>query len=344
MKRIRNKVSLTASELAEKVGARLEGNGDIIITDVSPIDQAQTGDISFVSNQSYIKHIKTTKASALILDDNTSAENCRSVLRHKNPYLTFAKVIDILYPRKQLVPTGLDKSSVVGENCQIDKSSGIGPLCHIKDNSKIGKNSQLVSSVFVGKNVSIGENCIIYPNVTILDDSQIGDNVIIHASTVIGSDGFGYAESERGLKKIQQIGYVKIEDNVEIGSNVSIDRGTLGATKIGANTKIDNLVHIAHNVQIGEHSIILGQVGIAGSATIGKQVILAGQAGVAGHVTIGDKAIVGGQSGITKSIKGDNKYFGTPAKDFMTTAKINASINKLPDLLKRVKELEKKLK
>ena len=197
--------------------------------------------------------------------------------------------------------------------------------------------------LYVGTNVKIGENCIIYPNVTILDDSQIGDNVIIHASTVIGSDGFGYAESEIGLKKIQQIGYVLIEDNVEIGSNVSIDRGTLGATKIGTCTKIDNLVHIAHNVQIGQHSIILGQVGIAGSAKLGNQVIIAGQAGVAGHVTVGDNSIIGGQSGITKSIKGNNKYFGTPAKDFMTNAKINASINKLPDLFKRVKELENKL-
>ncbi len=342
MKKIRSKISLKLSELAQKVDAQLEGNGDIVIKDVSPIETAQSGEISFVANLAYLEHIANSDASALVLSPEITISRDIPVLRHKNPYLTFSKIVDIFYPVEKKLRPGTDSSAVVASETEIAESAAVGPLCNIGEGTKIGNNSQLISSVYIGKNVIIGDNCLIYPGVVIIDDSEIGNNVIIHASTVIGSDGFGYAESESGLQKIQQIGWVKIEDDVEIGSNVSIDRGALGATLIGEATKIDNLVQVGHNVQIGKHSIIISQVGISGSTTIGNQVILAGQVGVAGHIKIGDGAKVGGQSGITKSIDGNKKYMGTPAVDFMESARMEASLRKLPKLLKRVKKLEKK--
>lgn len=342
MKKIRSKISLKLSELAQKVEAQLEGNGEIVINDVSPIETAQKGEISFVANSAYLEYITDSKASALVLSPDLTISKKIPVLRHKNPYLTFSKIVDIFYPIQKKIKTGIDANAVVANETEIAKSASIGALCHIGEGTKIGHETQLISSVFVGKNVSIGNNCLICPGVVIMDDSEIGNNVIIHASTVIGSDGFGYAETKIGLKKIQQIGWVKIEDEVEIGSNVSIDRGALGATTIGQGTKIDNLVQIGHNVQIGKNSIIISQVGISGSTTVGNQVILAGQVGVAGHIKIGDGAQVGGQSGITKSIEGNKKYRGTPAIDFMESSRQDASIRKLPELLKRVKKLEKK--
>ncbi|MFQ5454235.1 MAG: UDP-3-O-(3-hydroxymyristoyl)glucosamine N-acyltransferase, partial [Candidatus Zixiibacteriota bacterium] len=216
----------------------------------------------------------------------------------------------------------------------------IGPLWHIKKDTRIGQNCQIISSVFIGKNVTLGDNCLIYPGVRIMNDTIIGNNVIIHAATVLGSDGFGFAESDKGLKKIKQVGWVEIGDNIEIGSNCSIDRGTLGPTKIGSGTKIDNLVHIAHNVIIGNNCIIVAQVGISGSTTIGNNVVMGGQAGIVGHIEIGDNVHIAGKSGVTKSIKTGQTVLGFPARDIMKSKRIEGALTRLPDLLKRVKNLE----
>ena len=336
-----NNYSFTLSELAEKIGAKVDGDGSRVINSAAPIETAAEGDITFIANQKYLKHLETTKASAIIIDHEIKCSNI-SALRHDNPYLAFAMVIDILYPELPDVNTGIDKTSAVEDNVSVDSTSRIGPLCHIRSGSSVGKETRIVSSVFVGKNVTIGDNCILYPGVRIMDDTKIGNNVIIHSSTVLGSDGFGFAESDTGLKKIKQIGWVEIEDNVEIGSNCSVDRGALGPTKIGMGTKIDNLVQIAHNVQIGRHSIIVAQVGISGSTKIGNGVVIAGQVGVAGHIEIEDGAIIGAQSGVTKSVKSGSKLFGTPARDIMLSKRIEASMKRLPELLKRVKKLEEK--
>lgn len=336
----KNKSSYTLHELAETIGGKVDGDGSIVIHSAAPIETAANGEITFIANEKYLKHLQATKASAIILDDRIKAENL-SIIRHKNPYLAFALVLDILYPDLPDVELGIAQSAVIEENITIDPTARIGELCHIRSNAKIGKETRLISSIFIGKNVVIGDNCILYPGVRIMDDCQIGDNVIIHASTVIGSDGFGFAESDKGLKKIKQVGNVIIEDYVEIGSNCSIDRGALGPTVIGIGTKIDNLVQIAHNVQIGRHSIIVAQTGISGSTKIGNGVVLAGQVGVGGHIEIGDGVIAGGQSGITKSIKPGTKVFGTPAKELMKSKRIEALINRLPDMLKRIKKLEK---
>lgn len=333
--------SYTLSELAETIGGKVDGDGSLVIHSAAPIETASNGDITFITNEKYLKHLNTTKASAIILDEQVAASNI-PVIRHNNPYLAFALVLDILYPELPDIPTGIAQSAIIEDNTTIDPSARIGALCHIRSGSKIGKESRLISSVFIGKNVVIGDNCILYPGVRIMDDCQIGNDVIIHASTVIGSDGFGYAESELGLKKIKQIGNVVIEDNVEIGSNCSVDRGALGPTVIGMGTKIDNLVQIAHNVQIGRHAILVAQVGVAGSTKIGNGVVLAGQVGVVGHLEIGDGAMVGAQSGVIKSVKAGVKLFGTPAREIKKSLRIEALLNRLPEMLKRIKKLEEK--
>jgi len=338
-----NHIELTTGEIAEKIGARLEGNGQVLICGAAPIESAGSDEISFVANKRYEKYLVVTKAGAVVVDNDTPCSN-NSILRHSHPYLAFAKIIDLLYPPEQHLASGVHPSSVIDKAAQIAPTAGIGPFCQIEAVSKIGSNCRLVSSVYVGKNVTLGENCLVYPGVMIMNDSQIGKNAIIHSSTVIGSDGFGFVPTAEGIKKIRQIGWVEIGDDVEIGSNVSIDRGALGPTRIGSGTKIDNLVQIAHNVQIGENCLIVAQVGISGSTKLGKNVILAGQVGTVGHIEIGDGAMVGAQSGVSKSIPPGVSMAGYPARPLIESKRIEASMTRLPELLKRVRELERKLK
>lgn len=339
MKSSSDQAGITLADLAARVGAVVEGDSSIRIIGVAPIQSAGSGDISFVANPSYAKHIAATKASALVLDEATPCDRL-PVLRHKSPYLTFGRIIDILHPLTPSVAPGIHEQAVVEPGCAINETAGIGPLCTIGSGSSIGKNSQLVSSVTVGRNVTIGEDCLIHPGVRILDGTRIGNRVIIQAGAVLGSDGFGFAESDTGLKKIQQIGWVEIDDDVEIGANTTIDRGAMAATRIGRGTKIDNLVQIAHNVQIGEHCIIVSQVGISGSTRIGNGVILAGQVGLVGHIEVGDGVMVGAKSGVRKSVPAGKKLFGYPARDIMEAKRIEAAQSRLPELLKRVRKLE----
>ena len=331
--------TITLAELAEQTGADLDGDGSVLISGVAPIEQAQPGSITFVAKSTFERHIAATKASAIVLTPKTEA-GAIPVLRHKNPYLIFARIIDLLYPLPRRVAPGLDGSSTIHDTARIDATAGIGPQCILAEKVSVGANSQLMAQVYLGQGAAIGEDCLIYPGVKIMEGCQVGNRVILHAGVVIGSDGFGFAESDTGLKKIQQIGWVEVGDDVEIGANTTVDRGAIGPTKIGQGTKIDNLVQIAHNVDIGRHSIIVSQVGISGSTKIGNGVVLAGQAGIVGHIEIGDGVIIGAQSGITKSVKPGVTMFGSPAREIMETKRIEASMRRLPDLLKRVKKLE----
>jgi len=332
----------TLSELADTLDARLEGDGRTEITGVAPIDKARPGDISFVANKSYLKYIETTEASALVIAPETKCTRL-PVLFHEDPYLTFARIIDLLFPILPLMEPGIDSTAVIGPDTEIVPSTAIGPLCHISRGAKLGHNNQLLSSVFIGENVTVGDNCLFYPGVRIMADCKIGDNVILHPGVVIGSDGFGFAWSGTEHKKIQQIGWVEIDDDVEIGSNTTVDRGALGPTRIGRGTKIDNLVQIAHNVEIGACSIVVSQVGISGSTKIGNGVIIAGQAGLIGHLEIGDKAIIGAQAGVSKSVPAGKAVLGSPARDIMEEKRIHTIQKRLPELLKRIKKLENKL-
>ena len=341
MKRSRNNVSLTVAELAARVGGTVEGDGTVIIRSAAPIESAGSDQISFVANDKYLRFIETTAAGALVL---APAVPCKRVpvIRQANPYYAFALIVDILYPDKETVAPGIDPSAAVHPEASIDPTSGIGPLCHVEQGATIGRNCRLLSSVYVGHNVSLGDDCLLYPGVKIMRDCTVGSRVILHSGVVIGSDGFGFAEHDRGLKKIKQVGWVEIADDVEIGANTTVDRGAIGPTRIGRGTKIDNLVQIAHNVEIGEHCIIVSQVGISGSTRIGNGVILAGQVGLVGHIELGDGVRVAAQSGVSKSIPAGKTMFGYPAREIMETKRIDAALGHLPDLLKRVRKLEKK--
>lgn len=342
MKSKSSNITVTLGQLAEETGAELHGDGGIEISGAAPVSDARSGDITFIANKRYLQFLESTSASAVVLDKDTPCDHI-AVLRHDNPYLTFARIVDILYPETVDVAIGVDSSSVIEDNVGISDSAAIGPLCHVRQGSVIGDGCRLVSSVYVGKDVAIGKSCLIYPGVRIMDGTKIGDNVVVHSSTVIGSDGFGFAESETGLKKIKQIGWVEIESDVEIGSNCSVDRGALGPTRIGQGTKIDNLVQIAHNVETGRHCIIVSQVGISGSTKLGNGVVLAGQVGIVGHLELGDGVQVGAQSGVAKSVSAGERVFGSPARGINETARIEAALVRLPELLKRVKKIEKKL-
>ena len=342
MRRSRNSDGWTLTDLAARVGGTVEGDGRVIIRSVAPIGAAEPDQISFVANQKYHRFIESTGAGALILAPTVPCAGIPT-LRHDNPYYAFALVVDLLCPDEPMVAPGVDSSAVVHPEAQIDPSARIGPLCHLGRGVVVGRNCQLVSSVFAGENVRIGEDCLLYPGVRIMKGCVIGSRVILHSGAVIGSDGFGFAESDQGLKKIKQVGWVEIGDDVEIGANTTVDRGAIGPTRIGRGTKIDNLVQIAHNVEIGEHCIIVSQVGISGSTRLGNGVVLAGQVGLVGHIELGDGVKVGAQSGVAKSIPPGRSFFGYPAREIMETQHIHAALPKLPELLKRVRKLEKKI-
>jgi UDP-3-O-[3-hydroxymyristoyl] glucosamine N-acyltransferase len=338
-------LSYTVKELAEQVGAAYAGDGKAIIESAAPIESARAGQITFLSNPAYKKFLSTTKASAIVVSPKTTVEQCSTIISD-NPYFTFSKIIDLLYPPVYEEKWGFHETAVISGSADIPEKSQVGPHVVIEEEAVIGEGTIIRAGSFIGKKTTIGKNCRIAPNVTIMHECKVGDNVIIHAGTVIGADGFGFAPTEPGqeYEKIRQVGWVEIGDNVEIGASVTIDRGAIGPTVIESGVKIDNLVMIAHNVHVGENSIIIAQVGISGSTKLGKGVILAGQVGVVGHIEIGDGAIVGAQSGISKSIEGGKMYFGYPAKPIMETKRIEASVRKLPELIKRVTDLEKKLK
>ncbi len=336
-------MAITVKELAEQIGVEFTGDGNTVIESAAPIESAGEKQIAFLSNPSYKKFLPECKASALVLSPNMTTDNC-AVLISKNPYLTFSEVVDILYPAEYEENWTVHKTASVSDSATLDTKVEIGPHVTIEDNSTIGSGTVIKAGTFIGQGSVIGQNCRIAPNVSIMHGTKIGDDVIIHAGSTIGSDGFGFAPTNPGeaYKKIRQVGWVEIADNVEIGANVAIDRGAIGPTKIASGVKIDNLVQIAHNVHIGDNSIIVAQVGISGSTKLGKSVILAGQVGLVGHITIGDGAMVGAQSGVSNSLEGGAAYFGYPARPIMESKRIEAYIRKLPELFKRLKALESK--
>jgi len=336
-----NSKPATLAELAKSCGGLLENkaDGSKTITGAAPIEKATSDEISFLANNKYKKYLTNSKAGALILDSQTKCDNC-PVIRHDNPHAAFARVLQTLYPDSPSLAEGHHQTALIHNSAKVDSSSAIGAYCTVGNESVVGKRSQIGASVNIGHHVSIGDDCLIYPGVQVMDGTIIGNSVIIHSGVVIGSDGFGFAPSEKGLEKVKQIGWVEIGDNVEIGANTTIDRGALGATKIGDGTKIDNLVQIAHNVEIGRDCIIVAQVGISGSTKLGDGVVLAGQAGLIGHIELGDGVQVGAQSGVPKSLPAGAKVFGSPCRDISATLRIEVALSKLPELLKRVKKLE----
>jgi UDP-3-O-[3-hydroxymyristoyl] glucosamine N-acyltransferase len=332
----------TVGEIAEMIGAEVIGDPNVTITGIAGIKEAKEGDITFIRDTKHLSLVDKTKASAVIASqkiDNFS----KPIIKTDNPSLAFTKVASSFYSYENVRNKGVHASAVIGNNVKLGKDIYIGPYVVIEDDTTIGDRCIIYPGTYIGCGVCVGENSMIYANVSIREKTSIGKRVIIHSGTVIGSDGFGYDTVDGVHHKIPQLGYVLIEDDVEIGANVTIDRARFDKTVIGKGTKIDNLVQIAHNVITGENCIIVAQVGISGSTTLGKNVTLAGQAGLVGHITIGDNVIVGGQAGVIKSIPADSFVSGYPARPHKEATKINAYIQRLPNLNEAVADLKKRL-
>lgn len=331
------------AQLAEHVNGMLAGDASVLITAVAGIEEAGKGDITFLANPKYRSQIEQTEASAVIVAPDVDIPGV-NLIKVPNPYLAFAQVLT-MFARKYHPPIGVDDSCQVGDEVTIGKDCAIGPQVSIGNHVTIGERTIVYPGVVIGDKVSIGSDSILYPNVSLLQEIRLGNRVIIHSGTVIGSDGFGFAPTGgEGYYKIPQAGTVVIDDDVEIGANVSIDRATLGETHIHKGVKIDNLVQIAHNVVIGEHSVVVSQVGISGSTKVGKHVTLAGQVGLVGHIQIGDKVMIGAQSGVSKSVPEGAMLSGSPAVDHRLWRKSQVSLLKLPEALKNIRALEKRIK
>jgi UDP-3-O-[3-hydroxymyristoyl] glucosamine N-acyltransferase len=330
------------SKISEIVEGELVGDPEVVITGISGIKEAKPGDITFLANPKYSSLLDSTEATAVITSRDVSST--RPLIKTDNPSVAFAKVVNLVVGRGLKHPEGISPGAIVSEKANLASSVSVGPFTFIEEGAQIGEGSVIYGGCFIGHKVKIGKNSLIYPNVTIREKTEIADNVIIHSGAVVGSDGFGFELTDGARKKIPQIGVVIIEDNVEIGANATIDRARFDKTIIGAGTKIDNLVQIAHNVVVGKNCIIIAQVGISGSTIIEDNVILAGQAGIVGHIKVGEKAIVAAQAGVTKSVAPGTKVSGYPAKPHRQAAKVNACIQRLPELSKKVKQLEDKIK
>lgn len=333
----------TLKEIAELVGGKVVGDENIVISGVSGIKEAQEGEITFVANPRYLSLLETTQASAIIVSSRVKNFNRKALIVTEDPYFAFTKVMELLVSQIISPPSGIHPQAYIGKDVKLGKNIAILPFTVVEDYAQIGDKTVLYPNVYVGAYTTVGRDCIIYPNVVIREKNSIGDRVIIHSGTVIGSDGFGFAPMKGVHHKIPQLGTVIIEDDVEIGANVCVDRATIGKTHIKKGTKIDNLVQIAHNVVIGENSIIVAQVGISGSTTLGKNVTLAGQSGVVGHIHIGDNAVVAARAGVTKNIPPQVCVSGFPAQEHQKEKKLKALIQRLPKLYELVKSLETKI-
>ena len=332
----------TLKEIAAIVDGDVIGNADTVVTGVCGIKEAKKGDLTFVANSRYLSLMNHTKASAIITSKDVKSARL-PIVRTENPSIAFAKMVSLMAPNEVKRPKGIHPTAVIGEKVKIGRNVAIQAYVVIEDNVGIKDNSILYAGAYVGHHSKIGRDCIVYPYVIIRERVTIGDRVIIHGGTVIGSDGFGFSTVRGVHQRIPQIGNVIIEDDVEIGANVTIDRARFDKTIIKKGTKIDNLVQIAHNVIVGEHSIIVAQSGISGSTTIGNNVTLAGQAGVIGHVSVGDNVVIAAKSGVTKSIPPNACVSGFPAKPHTVAKRINACVQNLPDLYKKIKALEEEV-
>lgn len=329
-------------EIIERFGGTLEGDGEIEISSVAGLKEAGRGDISFLANPKYAAQVASTKASAVIVPNDWDRPASCALVRVENSDQFFAEVAELFYEPVPAPAVGVHPSAVVADSVELGEGVSIGAHCVIEEGVAIGANTVISANCHVAYKTVIGENCFLYPLVSIREFAEIGNRVIIHNGTVVGSDGFGYAVQDDGSRtKIPQIGKVVIEDDVEIGANVAIDRARFGKTRIGKGTKVDNLVQIAHNVVIGEHTILCGQAGISGSTTVGARCIMAGQSGLAGHLEVGDGAIIGAQAGVMKDVSVKEFVIGSPAMPHLNFKKMVANSITLPRLKEKVRQLEK---
>ncbi|MDI6765919.1 MAG: UDP-3-O-(3-hydroxymyristoyl)glucosamine N-acyltransferase [Bacteroidota bacterium] len=338
------------SEIAKIVDGKLSGE-DVEILHVAKIEEAGVGDITFVANLKYKTYLKTTTASAVLVSNETEFDELSdrttpiSVLKVPDPYRSFLQLVNTFHPPVKPLPQGIHPTAIIASSAMIGDNTSIGVYVVIGERCKVGARTTIYHGCILSDDVEIGEESLLYANVSVREQCRIGSRVIIHSGSVIGSDGFGFAPKPDGsYEKIHQCGIVVVEDDVEIGANCTIDRAILGETIIKKGVKLDNLIHIAHNVVIGEHTVIAAQTGISGSSKIGKYCALGGQVGLTGHITIADRTKIGAQSGVPKSIKESGKtYFGYPAREIQETLRIEGALRQLPELLYEVRKLQKKI-
>jgi len=327
------------SVLAAKIGARLEGP-DAEVTGIAALDQAGPGQVTFLSNPKYARKALETKASAIIAKEAIPGAGCAFLLT-RDPYLAFACAVGEFHPPSRLA-AGVSAQANVHPTAVLGKGVHVGAFASVEEGAIVGDRVTLYPGAYVGKGAVVGEESVLHPRVTLYEGVRVGKRVILHAGCVIGSDGFGFAPTPQGYRKIPQVGTVEIGDDVEIGANGTIDRAALGVTRIGSGTKLDNMVHVAHNVEIGRDTVIAAQVGIAGSSRVGDRVMIGGQSGLAGHITVGDGVMLGGRSGVAASITADETlaWSGVPAVPHKTWLKMVTLLPRLPELFRRVKRLE----
>ncbi len=332
----------TAGDIADQLGGKVLGDRTMPLTGFQAADRARAGDLTFAENRTFFERAEQSAASAIIIDKDLTSER-KVLIRVPSARMAFAKVVPLFYPVPQ-PPQGVHPTAVISPKAEVHPEACIGAHVIVCDDVRIGARSVLHGNNYVDEACVIGEDSAIFHNVTLYPRTEIGDRVRIHAGTIVGSDGFGYVQEEGKHIKVPQIGNVAIHDDVEIGANVTIDRGALGPTVIGKGTKIDNLVQIAHNVATGENCLIVAQAGVAGSTKLGNHVILAGQVGLAGHLRIGNNVTIAAQSGVMRDIRDGEKWFGSPAQPDRPMKRQLLALQKLPELLRRFNRFEKFVK
>jgi UDP-3-O-[3-hydroxymyristoyl] glucosamine N-acyltransferase len=340
-------MTFPASQIALIINGKIEGDANIAVTSFGKIEEAQQGQLSFLANPKYEEYLYTTKASIIVLSDSFELKRAvkATLVRVPDAYTAFATLLAKYQEIMEQQLTGIQQPTYIAETASYGQNVFIGAFAYLGNNVKIGNNSKIYPNAYIGDDVTIGDNSTIHAGVKIYRNCKIGNYVTIHAGTVIGSDGFGFApQSDGSFKKVPQIGNVVIEDNVEIGANATIDRATIGSTLIKSGVKLDNLIQIAHNVEIGNNTVIAAQTGISGSTKIGDGVMIGGQVGVVGHIQIGDGAKINAQSGVSKSLEAGKAVTGSPAYDYTAALRSQAITRRLPELEKRIKELETLIK
>jgi len=336
-------MTFSALQIAALINGKTEGNANISVHSFGKIEEAEDGQLAFLANPKYEEYLYSTRASVIIINEALELKQpvTATLIRVADAYTAFAKLLSTYQQMMQQQMIGIQQPVYISSSAAYGENVFIGAFAYLSDNVKVGDNTKIHPNAYLGNNVKVGDNSVIHPGVKIYHDCLIGNNVIIHAGTVIGSDGFGFApQADGSFKKVPQIGNVIVEDNVEIGANATIDRATIGSTMIRSGAKLDNLIQIAHNVEIGNSTVVAAQSGISGSTKVGKGVMIGGQVGIVGHINIGDGAKINAQSGVSKSVEAGKAVTGSPAHDYTSALRSQAISRQLPELEKRIKELE----
>ena len=338
-------MEFSAIQIATFLNGTVEGNPDVKVSNFSKIEDGKPGTLTFLANAKYEHYIYQTKASiVLVNNDFAPAEQVpATMVRVENAYAALAMLLNLVEQHKQKKEAGIDSAAFIAKNATIGEGCYVGSFAYIGDNARLGKNCRIYPHAYIGDNVNIGDNCIVYPHVTVYEGCIIGNNCILHAGSVIGADGFGFAPEGETYKKIPQLGNVVIEDDVEIGANTTIDRAVMESTIIHKGAKLDNLIQIAHNVEVGENTVMAAQVGIAGSTKIGKHCMFGGQVGWAGHIKITDHVNFGAQSGVISDIKEPTTVLGSPAIHAKSFMRSSAIFNHLPDMYRTMGQLQQEI-